>query len=359
MNMPQMQRPPMQRPPPDLVNRLGSGTYGDVVKVRAKGDPTRFQALKKAKETAKEDGCLLPSVFRELVLLNEIHYPHINHIYNEDINWRAEPPGVQFRYDFGVVDVRKIVEFYASSSKMIPPVVVKSILFQLLLALDHLHKRKIVHCDVSTGNILVMPPDGEMPGIVKLIDFGLARVIENPVVDKRYSVVTIGYRAPELLIGDPHYTEKIDIWAAGCVFAELLIRRQLFKAEDQQDVRSHEFRKSQLQCIMKTLGDSLQDPDVINRARYKTQYREMLHAFELEKGPGLRKLIHKDILSDSGYKLLQKMLTPDPPHRISAAEALRDKFFNEEPICVLNVARHFPSEDWARLREIDNKREQK
>ena len=351
-----MQRPPMPRPSPEQMNRVGSGTYGDVLKVRAKGDPTRFQALKKSKDTAK-DGALAPSVFRELVLLNEIDYPHINHIYNEDINWRDDPPVVQFRYDFGVVDVRKIVDFYASCRKMIPLVVVKSILFQLLLALDHLHKRKIAHCDVSTGNILVMPLEGDMPGIVKLIDFGLARVIDNPATDKNYSVVTIAYRAPELLIGDPQYTEEIDIWAAGCVFAELLIGRVLFKTDDQQDVRSNEFGKNQLLCIMQTLGDSLDDVAVLNRARYSGPYQDLRRMVRMEKGQ-LRNLMPKE-LSELGYSLLEKMLAPNPSNRISAAAALRDKFFDEEPICVLNVARQFPNEDWVRLKEIDNRREQK
>lgn len=136
-------------------------------------------------------------------------------------------------------------------------------MFQLLNGLSYLHSNWVLHRDLKPANILVTTA-----GVVKIADLGLARfygsdnyfrVYKNPLVplyngDK--VIVTIWYRAPELLLGSRHYTTAIDIWALGAIFAELLILKPLFKGEEAKIVsmKSIPFQYDQLSKIIDVLG---------------------------------------------------------------------------------------------------------
>uniref|UniRef100_A0A6N2NBB5 Protein kinase domain-containing protein n=1 Tax=Salix viminalis TaxID=40686 RepID=A0A6N2NBB5_SALVM len=71
-------------------------------------------------------------------------------------------------------------------------------------------------------------------GLSKLLIFGLARIYQAPLkaLSDNGVVVTIWYRAPELLLGAKHYTSAIDMWAVGCIFAELLTLKPLFQGAE-------------------------------------------------------------------------------------------------------------------------------
>jgi serine/threonine protein kinase len=87
----------------------------------------------------------------------------------------------------------------------------------------YIHKLKILHRDLKPQNILV---NGE--GVLKIIDFGLARDFGLPVKNFTSEVVTLWYRAPELLLGTQNYTTSIDMWSIGCIFAEMVTSKPLF-----------------------------------------------------------------------------------------------------------------------------------
>ncbi|KNC77096.1 serine/threonine protein kinase, partial [Sphaeroforma arctica JP610] len=116
---------------------------------------------------------------------------------------------------------------------------VKSIMWQLLQGMKYLHDNWILHRDMKPANILLIGSGREI-GTVKICDLGMARVFNNPL--KRMSdvdpvVVTIWYRAPELLLGSKHYTKAIDMWAIGCIFAELMTTKPIFRGH-QEEVRA-------------------------------------------------------------------------------------------------------------------------
>ncbi|KAJ3297998.1 cyclin-dependent protein kinase [Borealophlyctis nickersoniae] len=138
--------------------------------------------------------------------------------------------------------------------KPIPEYTVKSFLWQLLNGVAYLHANWVLHRDLKPANILV-----NGMGMVKIADLGLARLFLRPLQplfsgDK--VVVTIWYRAPELLLGARHYTKAVDMWAVGCIFAELLMRRPIFKGEEaKMDAKKTiPFQKDQILKIVDVLG---------------------------------------------------------------------------------------------------------
>ena len=129
----------------------------------------------------------------------------------------------------------------------------KSLTYQLLNGVLYLHSCHILHRDLKPANILITSS-----GIVKVGDLGLARLVYEPL-QSLFSgdkvVVTIWYRAPELLLGAKHYTKAIDIWAVGCVIAELASLRHIFKGEEaKMDKKNIPFQRDQLLKIFEVRG---------------------------------------------------------------------------------------------------------
>lgn len=107
---------------------------------------------------------------------------------------------------------------------------IKWIMFQLFSVLNYLHTNHIVHRDIKSANILITNSCN-----IKLADFGLSRVINNPMIVKYTSrVVTLWYRPPELILGATMYGSEVDIWSAGCIFVELLTGVALFACNDNE-----------------------------------------------------------------------------------------------------------------------------
>lgn len=136
----------------------------------------------------------------------------------------------------------------------IPIAVLKSLTYQLFNGLLYLHNSHILHRDLKPANILITDA-----GVVKIGDLGLARLTTQPLQplfagDK--VVVTIWYRAPELLMGAKHYNKAVDCWAVGCVLAELASLRPIFKGEEAKldSKKNVPFQKDQLLKIIEVLG---------------------------------------------------------------------------------------------------------
>lgn len=88
---------------------------------------------------------------------------------------------------------------------------------QLTEGLAYLHTQRILHRDIKPQNLLV-----DKEGHIKIADFGLSRCFSIPTKPYTHEVVTMWYRAPELLLGSKLYTNGIDIWSMGCVMAEMV-----------------------------------------------------------------------------------------------------------------------------------------
>lgn len=193
--------------------------------------------------------------------MKELH--HENIVSLDRIFTRPSKNEVDLIYEYAEHDLADIIKvnrarMHGSPPMMPDPRFVKSVLQQILTGLAFLHKNWCMHRDMKPANILVTGAsndvNGEGGGQVKIADFGLARIFQSPL--RRLSddgeVVTIWYRAPELLLGSKHYTRAIDIFAVGCIFYELLQCAPLFPGTEVKGSAS--FQIHQIQEVFKIMG---------------------------------------------------------------------------------------------------------
>lgn len=174
-----------------------------------------------------------------------------------------------------------------------------------------------MHRDLKGANLLV-----SNRGELKITDFGLARPLEENRIKYTPGVVTRWYRPPELLFGSEIYNESVDIWGAGCIIAEMYLRRPLFGAESDLD---------QLRLVFKYCGFPTEEsyPGVSKLPDYSKL--EAPHSSSMEKRILKDFLLSKGV-DAAGASLIDWMLSVDPKKRPSAQEALSHEYFKCEPL---------------------------
>ncbi|KAK0406152.1 hypothetical protein QR680_018397 [Steinernema hermaphroditum] len=321
--------------------KIGRGTYGHVYKAVPKR-PEHNKAQCYALKLIDGQGFSM-SACREIALLRELRHPNLIRLQRIFLT-----PGDRKRLqvwlllDFAEHDLWHIIKFHRNAKAkkqavIVPKSMVKSLLYQILDGIYYLHTNWILHRDLKPANILVM---GEGPGVergrVKIADMGFARIFHNPLkplAELDPVVVTFWYRAPELLLGAKHYTKAIDIWAIGCIFAELLTSEPVFFCKDEDIKASSPYHQEQLDRIFTVMGypNEADWPDI----KRMPHYPKMQQDFKRQSFAGqcLAKYMdrHKIRTDTKAFHLLQKLLIMDPNKRITAAESLNDPYFYEDP----------------------------
>lgn len=283
------------------IEKIGEGTYGVVYKGR-NIKTNKVVALKKIRLESEEEG--VPSTaIREISLLKELQHPNI--VCLEDVLMQEEKLFLVF--EFLSMDLKKYMDSFPSGQTM-EPLLVKSYTYQILQGILFCHQRRVLHRDLKPQNLLI-----DNKGVIKLADFGLARAFGIPVRVYTHEVVTLWYRAPEVLLGSPRYSTPVDIWSIGCIFAEMVTRRPLFHGDSEID---------QLFRIFRTLTTPTEEnwPGVSSLPDYKP-------IFPNWKTNTLAQSVKQ--LDAEGLDLLQKTLIYDPAARITAKEALQHSYFKD------------------------------
>ncbi|RPA91106.1 Pkinase-domain-containing protein [Choiromyces venosus 120613-1] len=319
-----------------IIGFISSGTYGRVYKARSKlPGNTKEYAIKKFKpdkegEIIQYTG-ISQSACREMALCSELSHENVIHLHEIIL----EDKCIYMVFEYAEHDLLQIVHYHSHPERRpIPEATIKSILWQLLNGVSYLHQNWVLHRDLKPANIMVTAA-----GEVKIGDLGLARLFWKPL-QSLYTgdkvVVTIWYRAPELLLGSKHYTAAIDLWAVGCIFAELLALRPIFKGEEAKMEKKSTvpFQRNQMQKIIEILGTPTKErwPAVSQQPEYNQlqsfkQYTNNLEAWYHQIGA----------TNALGFQLLSGLLNYDPTQRLTAQSALEHPYFSEGAKLTLNA----------------------
>lgn len=288
----------------ERISRIEEGSYGIVYKARHK-ETGRIVALKKLKLGEEKLGFPVTSL-REIHTLLLSKHPNIVDVL--EIVTTPTRQGIFIVMEFVDYDLKSLIK------NMKDPFMqseVKALLHQLLSAVSCLHENWIIHRDLKTSNLLI-----SNQGQIKVADFGMARLVGNPPGNLTDLVVTLWYRAPEILLGEKEYTSAIDIWSIGCIMGELLTRNALFPGAGEVD---------QLKKIFSILGSPNEKnwPEMMKLPSAKS--------ITLNKYPHSNLRSKFPFLSQNAFNLLSRFLTYDPNSRITAKEALMHPYFTEFP----------------------------
>lgn len=306
------------------VKLVGRGAFGLVYKAtqyNTKEEKSRTVALKQIKTEGIKEG-FPTTALREIAIMRHLKHPNIIEL--EDIVYT--PPNDENKNQGTIYLVFPYMEheltglYEANVSFTVPQI--KNIMYQILLGMQYLHDMKIIHRDIKSGNILY-----NNIGEVKIGDFGLARVHNPTNINKRYTqlVVTLWYRAPEILLGLRQYNQAVDMWSIACVFAELFNGGNvLFRGKDDDD---------QLRKIFEKCGtpNEKEWPGVTKLSGWGARKINTEYAYNLNE-----EFKKYQKLDELGVDLLKKMLSLDPSKRISAKEALEHEYFKTEPLMCRN-----------------------
>lgn len=287
-----------------LLKCVGRGSYGAV----ASAEDTRTGKLVAIKKVANlfSDADTAVKVLRETKAVT--HLQHDNILSATDM--QAPESYATFKDVYIISELMDTdMHHVIYSRQRLSEEHIKYFMYQLLCALKYMHSAKVLHRDIKPSNILL---NGDCK--LKLCDFGYAREeLMGPDAAMTEYVVTRWYRAPEVMLCSQHYSSALDIWSAGCCFAELINARPLFRGGNYVE---------QLQLITELLGTpSDADLSFVSSEQAQRFMRRLPSRTPLD----LRTVF--PTVSQEATDLLGKMLAFSPVDRISADAALRHPFF--------------------------------
>eukprot|EP00095_Tigriopus_kingsejongensis_P006820 maker-scaffold82_size396747-snap-gene-1.17 protein:Tk06820 transcript:maker-scaffold82_size396747-snap-gene-1.17-mRNA-1 annotation:"cyclin-dependent kinase-like 1" len=284
----------------EKLSKVGEGSYGVVYKCRAR-DTGGLVAIKKFTET-EDDPLIRKIALREIRMLKNLKHPNLVNL----IEVFRRKRKLHLVFEFCDYTVLSELEKYP---KGVPLPSTMSMVWQTLQGINFCHSHNCIHRDVKPENILLTKD-----GVVKVGDFGFARVF-TPGDNFTDYVATRWYRAPELLVGDTQYGPKVDVWAIGCVFVELVNGEALWPGKSDVD---------QLYLIRKNVGD------LIPRHMQIFKTNEFFCGLSIPD-PGtvdpLDRKLKTTSVGQEGVDFMRKCLDKDPAKRWTCEELIHHPFF--------------------------------
>ena len=291
----------------EKLEKIGEGTYGKVFRARDRRTG-RIVALKKTRLEMEEEG--VPSTaLREVSLLQILsENEHVVKLLSVEHVEENKKPILYLVFEYLDTDLKKYMDMTGKGpSNPLPKSIVKSFMYQLVKGVAHCHKHGVLHRDLKPQNLLI----DKNTNTLKIADLGLGRAFSIPLKSYTHEIVTLWYRAPEVLLGSTHYSTPVDMWSVGCIFAELARKQPLFPGDSEVQ---------QLLHIFKLLGTPNEQvwPGVTSLKDW--------HAFPQWKPQELSKFYPE--LDTQGIDLMKKMLRYAPADRIIAKDALLHPYFD-------------------------------
>ncbi|KAF5751825.1 Serine/threonine-protein kinase [Tripterygium wilfordii] len=287
----------------DKLAKVGQGTYSNVYKARDR-ETGKIVALKKVRFDTSEPESV-KFMAREITTLQKLDHPNV--IKLEGLATSRMQYSLYLVFDCMQSDLSKII---CRPGERLTEPQVKFYMQQLLSGLQHCHERGILHRDIKGSNLLI-----DKHGMLKIADFGLANTFtpkqKRPLTSR---VVTLWYRAPELLLGSTDYGVGIDLWSAGCLLAEMFVGKPIMPGRTEVE---------QLHRIFKLSGSPSED--YWKKMKLQTSFRP----------PQIYKPSFQEAFRDfpeSSFGLLTALLALDPGYRGTAASALQSLFFCSSPL---------------------------
>ncbi|RWS03085.1 serine/threonine-protein kinase ICK-like protein, partial [Dinothrombium tinctorium] len=279
-----------------MLSQLGDGTYGSVL-LAQKLDTGEKVAIKKMKKKYYSwEECMNLREVKALQKLSHANLVKLREVIREDNT-------LYFVFEYMKENLYQLIK---DREKPFAEPVIRNIMYQIFQGLNFMHKHGFFHRDIKPENLLCNGPE-----LIKIADFGLAREIRSRPPYTDY-VSTRWYRAPEVLLRSTHYSSPIDIWAVGCIMAELYTLQPLFPGRSEVD---------QIFRICSVLGT----PDK----------RDWPEGYQLSSSmnfrfPHFSQIPMETIVPNSsadGITLLIDMLRWSPARRPSASQSLRYNYF--------------------------------
>uniref|UniRef100_A0A8C8DW49 non-specific serine/threonine protein kinase n=1 Tax=Oryzias sinensis TaxID=183150 RepID=A0A8C8DW49_9TELE len=279
------------------LKQLGDGTYGSVLMGR-NNESGEYVAIKRMKKKFYSwEECMNLREVKSLKKLNHANVVKLKEVIRENDH-------LYFVFEYMKENLYQLMK--DRENKMFSENEIRNILFQVLSGLAFVHKHGFFHRDMKPENLLCMGPE-----LVKIADFGLAREIRSKPPYTDY-VSTRWYRAPEVLLRSSTYGSPIDLWAVGCIMAELYTLRPLFPGNSEMD---------EIFKICQVLG-------TVKKTEWPEGYQlasAMNFRFPQCVPTHLKTLIPN--ASNEAIALMKDFLQWDPKKRPTAAQALRYPYF--------------------------------
>ncbi|KAL4324251.1 hypothetical protein GQ457_11G015560 [Hibiscus cannabinus] len=315
----------------EKIDKIGSGTYSNVYK--AKDMVTgKIVALKKVRFDNLEPESV-KFMAREILILRRLDHPNVVKLEGLVTSRMSCSLYLVFQYmehDLAGLAASPAVKFTEPQ--------VKCYMHQLLSGLEHCQNRGVLHRDIKGSNLLI--DDG---GVLRIADFGLATFFDpkrkHPMTSR---VVTLWYRAPELLLGATDYGVGVDLWSAGCILAELLAGKPIMPGRTEVE---------QLHKIYKLCGSPSDEYWKKAKLPNATLFKPREPYKRSIKGT------FKDF-PPSSLPLIDTLLAIDPSERLTATAALRSEFFTTEPYACepSSLPKYPPSKEMDAKRRDDEAR---
>ncbi|KDP45636.1 hypothetical protein JCGZ_17243 [Jatropha curcas] len=316
----------------EQLEKIGQGTYSSVYKARDL-DSGKIVAMKKVR-FVNMDPESVRFMAREIHILRKLDHPNVMKLEGIVTSRMSESLYLVFEYM-----EHDLAGLLATPGITFSEQQIKCYMQQLLRGLEHCHSRGVLHRDIKGSNLLLSDE-----GVLKIGDFGLANFYQpdqNQALTSR--VVTLWYRAPELLLGATEYGYAIDMWSVGCILAELFAGKPIMPGRTEVE---------QMHKIFKLCGSPSEDYWHKKGLSHATSFKPQ-HSYKRRVAETFKNF------PSSALSLIDKLLSMEPEARGSATSALNSQFFNSEPFPCdpSSLPKYPPSKELdAKIREEEARR---